>query len=62
MLLVCPGRPLSKTRGQLESVCARVHTCAQVRRGERRGERERIAINFNTAVMGNEITPFSSTN
>lgn len=58
MLLVCPGRPLSKTHGQLESVCARVRTCAQVRRGER----ERIAINLNTAVMGNEITPFSSTN
>lgn len=39
-------------------MCARV----QVRRHERRGERERAAANLNTDVKGNAVTHFSSTN
>lgn len=65
---ICPGQAPSKSHGQLERehvytcafLCARVHTCVQMRRRERRDERERIPLTLNTAAVLNEITPFSS--
>lgn len=44
--------------GEQACVCARV----KVRRRERGGERDRAAINLNTAVMGNTTIHFSSIN
>jgi len=62
MLPVCLGQLLSRTHGQVEREQVHVCTCMQVRRSDRRGKRERIAIILNAAVIGNKITPFSSAN